>query len=145
MVNINEIRRRRTHCSAPANVHTPVLVIDSDLAFSFWLTKALDCSGYQAFPARNVQDTRILLMEIPMNLGVLILTGAPTDAGPFIAWVRCQHRDLRVICLLEDDEAVEPPFPVDACFRKPIGRMEYDLAEILAVIDCMLASEAVTL
>jgi hypothetical protein len=143
--DINNIRMWTLNCSKLPNVNTPVLVIDGDLGFAFWLTKALDCAGYQAFPAKTAQDASILLSEIPMNLGLLVLTGTPPEADSFLTHLRRQHRDLRVICLLEDDEAGEPPFLVDTHFRKPTGRTEYDLAEILAVIDRMFASEPVTL
>jgi DNA-binding response OmpR family regulator len=126
------------------NVNTPVLVIDNDLEFAFWLARALDCAGYQAFPANTLQDASILLSEIPLNLGLLVLTGTPSEADPFLARLRRQHRDLRVVSLLEDDEADDPAFLVDTHIQKPTGRTQYDLAEILAVIDRMLASEPVT-
>jgi hypothetical protein len=144
-VKNNDIRRWRSNCCTPGNVNTPVLVIDNDLGFAFWLTKALDCAGYEAFPAKSVQDASILLTEIPMKLGLLVLTGTPADAEPFIARVRRQHKDLRIICLLEDEEADTPPFRVDSHFPKPTGRTAQDLTEMLAVMDRMLASEAVTL
>jgi hypothetical protein len=141
---INNIQTWPADCYDLANVNTPVLVIDSDLGFAFWLTKALDCAGYQAFPAKNLEDAATVLNEIPMNLGLLVLTGTPANADPFLARLRRQYRDLRVICLLEDDETVRPSFPVDSHFPKPTGRTGYDLAEILTVIDRMFASEPVT-
>jgi hypothetical protein len=60
--------------------------------------------------------------------------------------VRRQHQDFRIICVLQDDEAGESPFRVDTYFRKPTGRTEQDLSEIVVVIDRMLAvaSEPVT-
>jgi hypothetical protein len=126
-------------------VKIPVLVIDKDLGFAFRLSRALDLAGYQAYPAKTVQDASTLLSEIAMNLGLLVLTGVPDDTEPFLTEVRRRHRDLRVICLLEDEEAGEPSFRVDAHFQKPTGRTEQDLAEIVTVIERMLSSEPVTL
>jgi DNA-binding response OmpR family regulator len=124
-------------------VKTPVLVIDNDLGFAFWLAKALDGVGYQAFPARNLRDAGILLSEIPMNLSLLVLAHPPADGDPFLARLRRQHRDVRILYLAPEDEAEITDFRFDSQFPKPAGRTSQDLSELLVAIEHLLESEPV--
>jgi len=124
-----------------ANVNTAVLLIDNDLSFAFWIGKALDQAGYQAFPARNEADAMVLLSEIPMNPGLLVL-GEGLDGVEDLAvrW-RAQNKNLRIVRLFGDNE--EPASPmrgVDAEFRKPAGRKEEELLELLLAIERSRAS-----
>jgi hypothetical protein len=126
-------------------VKTPVVVIDKDLGFAFWLTKALDSAGYLAYPAKDVQDAGTLLSEIPLVPGLLILAGGPDEADSFIARVRRWYKDVRIISLVDEEAANEPDFRVDLQLPRPTAKTEQDLAELLVVIDRMMASEPVTL
>jgi len=123
-------------------VKSAVLLIDEDLAFGFWLAKALDLAGYEAYPARNVPDAITLLSEMQMEPRVLILGGASAGADALVALCRVRHKDMRVIRLLEGSDA--PGYwawNVDAECRKPARRTKEECAEMLLAIDQILASE----
>lgn len=125
------------------HVNTAVILIDNDLAFAFWLAKALDQAGYEAFPARSVPDAIALLADMPMNPRLLILGGPPAGADALVARWRIRHKDLRVMSLVDDSDLMmyNPFFGVDLECRKPVGRKEEDRAELLLAVDHICASE----
>lgn len=120
-------------------VNTAVLLIDSDLGFSFWLGKALDQAGYKAFPARNEADADVLLAEIPIDLRVLILGDAPAGVEDLAARWRKRCGNLRIVHLLEAGaESGALPRGIDAELSKPSSRDEQELLELLLALDrCM--------
>ena len=118
-----------------ADVNRAILLIDRDLGFSFWLGKALDQAGYQAFPARTVSDAFTLLSDLSLNLCLLILCRSPEGADELVALLRMRNQDLRVVCLSEDGDFDHLPLGApDAFYQKPAGRSENDLAELLRAI-----------
>lgn len=126
-------------------MNTAILLIDSDLRFAFWLGQALDRAGHQAFPARDVADGLTLLSQLRLTPRLLILSGAPTGAQALVD--RCRHRlkDLKVLCLIDDEDPdVDRSVSFDDERRKPAGRQDVDMAELLTAIEQILASDPET-
>jgi hypothetical protein len=123
------------------DVNTAVLLIDKDLSFAFWLGKALDQAGYQAFPARNEPDAVELLSQISMDLGMLIVGEVRVSVEALAARWHERHKNLRIVRLIGPDDEPGPPVPgVDAEYQKPSGKKEEELVELLLAIERAFAS-----
>ena len=121
------------------------LAIDKDLAFAFWVAKILDGAGYEAFPARSMTDALELLADIEMNLQLVILSGAPQDAETALPQFRQRCQGIRVLRLVEENDGREDRLPgVDLEIEKPRNTSENDRAELLLVVERMLASKSIT-
>jgi hypothetical protein len=104
----------------------------------------LDRAGYEAFPARSVGDADALVADGKITLRLLIVGGVPANAATFVTNLRGRYKDLRVLCLVDDlDATVEPVPGVDMEWPRPKGRGNADQAELLLVIERMLALETV--
>ena len=122
-------------------INTSILILDADLGFAFWFARLLERAGYQAFPARSVSDATDLLRHIGTNLQLLILGGAPAGADTLVSTLQGRQKQIRVLHLLDSCASAEQPVcGVELEVSKPQGRGETDQAELLQLIERMLAS-----
>jgi DNA-binding response OmpR family regulator len=77
-----------------------VLLIDSDLAFTFALGRALDQAGYEAVPARNTRDASKLTTEHALSITVLVIDPFLAGAIPFISRLRKHYSGLKSVAAL---------------------------------------------
>ena len=98
-----------------------VLIVDSDLAFVFWLGQALDKAGYQAFPAKSIPDASTLLLEANLHIDLLIVGPSTLGAAAFAAALRRSQGHLKLIGLIGNGEDPAATLPgTDASRRKPL-------------------------
>jgi hypothetical protein len=116
-------------------VNTAVIIIDNDLGFAFWLGRALDRFGYEAFPARSAADALALLSHIPTPPRLLIFGGASSEFQTLIDRCRQREQDLTVLWLTDDDPAAYNQH------HKPARGQDDELAELLLDIEEILACE----
>src|SRR5689334_22613800 len=75
---------------------TTIILVDSDLGFAFWLGRALDGDGYNAFPARSGSSALELLSSIDTVPSLIILGSIePGSADHFVARCRTLNSELR--------------------------------------------------
>ena len=116
------------------NVKTAVLLIDSDLGFVFWLGRALDNAGYEAFPAKSISDALRLMAELHLSMSLVIVNHALPGAAEFIADLRNTQKLVKVMALIEDtDSAVALP-DVDCEVVRPYGVDEEAKAEFVRTV-----------
>jgi len=99
-------------------VDRAILLVDTDLGFLFWLGRALDQAGYEAFPARTIPDAMTLLVELHLTVGLLILNCSLPGAEDFVARMRHSRKNLKVISLVGQEPLLLTP-GVDAICPKP--------------------------
>ena len=97
-----------------------ILLVDSDLGFTFWLGRALDSAGFEALPAKSIPDAMALIDEYHLAVDVLILDPALPGASRLVAFLRRYRQSIKVIAAA-DPEALRSGFPqVDAVRRRSI-------------------------
>jgi len=74
-----------------------ILLVDSDLGFTFWLGQLLDQAGYEAFPAKSVADAIQLLDQLKFQINLLVLNPALEGAGSFAAALRHSQPHIRIV------------------------------------------------
>ena len=109
-----------------------VLVIGPDLEFVFWVCRALDQSGCEAFPARSVEAAAETVSEFHVSPNLVILTAHLPDAANLIASLRQAQENLRVVRLAGLGE--EDGMTVDGVHPRPADRTEKAKAELLKVV-----------
>jgi CheY-like chemotaxis protein len=114
-----------------------ILIVSDDLAFVFWLGRALDDAGYEAWPARNVENAAALLEELSDFPDLLVLDPETPGANRLIERLSPQ-RHLPLIATHSPDAPPTDSGPEDATIPKP--RLPDPLAalEYLMVIRCFL-------
>jgi ActR/RegA family two-component response regulator len=97
-----------------------ILLIDSDLGFIFWLGRALDGAGFEALPAKSIQDAMALIDEYHLAVDVLIVDPALPGAPRLVASLRRRRKCIKVIATTAGIEELRSGFPqVDAVHRRP--------------------------
>lgn len=121
-------------------METAVLLIDSDLGFLFWLGRALDHAGYEAYPARNVADAITLVSQLQLKVGVLILNCLLPGASEFIATQRLARPNLKVIAIAGTGaDQTFCPAEVDAVCCKPAEINEFTKNELVQLVQRVLS------
>jgi len=120
-----------------------VLIVDDDLGFVFWLGRALDESGFAAFPARSIPDAQALLRELKLSLDLLIVNPALPGTAEFIDGLRQSEAGFKVIAVTEDvEQPWDSPLGAIATRPKPRGRDDISKWEWLHLILSVLTREA---
>lgn len=120
-----------------------VLLLDRDLAFTFWLGRALDKAGYEALPARSIPDARKLIAETNLLPDAVIVDQTLRGGPDFLADLREKHPVLKVIGLVKD--ASYPIHPeVDWQYCKPEPVDETAKVELFRQIHGVLAAQALS-
>lgn len=102
------------------NKRRTILLLDSDLGFTFWLGHALDAAGYSAIPAKDVRAASGLICEHRLSIDTLVIDPFLADVFPFVAWLRQSQPGLNVVAAFPDDWGVLPAMSeVTAVIRKP--------------------------
>ena len=65
-----------------------VLILDTEVAFAFWLGQALIQAGYDAFPANSCEDATELLSRLNVGIDLLVLNFRLGGARDFAAALR---------------------------------------------------------
>jgi len=94
-----------------------VLIVDSDLGFTFWLGEVLSRANYQPWPASTVSDAIAVMNRKPaVSPDVLIVDSRLSGASRLIARFRRQHANLKVVALGSSNEKALPG--VDAWHKR---------------------------
>jgi hypothetical protein len=94
------------------------LILDDDLAFTFWLGLALHEADCPSLPARNARSARALLGRIGQPVGLLIFNPALRGAARLLQELRGRNPDLKAIAALP--ASYEGAIPdVEARLHKP--------------------------
>jgi len=136
-----------TDCYAEADqgsVKTAILLIDCELAFVFWLGRALDKAGYEAFPARSIPDAVKLMAELHLSVGLVILNCSLPGAADFIAELRGTQKFVKIIALVEDANLCFMQPGIDCQVCRPKGNDEASKIELCRQIRQVLGSPALS-
>jgi DNA-binding response OmpR family regulator len=112
-------------------VNTAVLVLDQDLGFAFWLGRALDQEGFQAFPARSVSNAVELLSTLHLTVSLVIIKHSLPCAEHFIAKLRSSPPGVKVVMIAAPHERVLDVLGADLVWRQSEIRNESTKAELL--------------
>ncbi len=112
-----------------------VLLVDTDLGFTFWLGRALDNAGFEALPAKSIWDGMALIDEYQLSVDVLVLNPELPGADRLVTFLR-HSRDVKVIAT---NSNVASGFPeVDAVLPRPRDFDDERKAEWLRLIQTLL-------
>lgn len=84
---------------------TNILLVDSDLGFTFWLGQLLDQAGYEAFPAKSVADAIQLLDQLKFQIDLLLLNPAVEGAVRFAAVLRHSRPQIKIVAIHDPELA----------------------------------------
>lgn len=76
-----------------------ILLVDSDLGFTFWLGQLLDQAGYEAFPAKSVADAIQLLDQLKFQIDLLVLNPALEGAASFASVLRQSQPHIKIVAV----------------------------------------------
>jgi hypothetical protein len=131
-------------------VKKAILLVDGDLGFLFWLGRALDHVGYEAFPARDVPDVLDLIAEFHLRVSLLVMNCALSGAESLIRQLReSNNSELRVMCLVEPGEEgawcpVIPPDLVNGECVKPREMTDDARTELVRTVHNILRPRPAT-
>ncbi len=108
----------------------------------FWLGRALDAAGYEAFPAKSVPDAFELITEFHINICLLILNCALDGAEGLVAGLRTADPNIKVMALIATDDCEPLPAFIDAECRKPADMSEASRTALVYAIGQLLARKA---
>ena len=108
-----------------------ILLVDSDLGFTFWLGQLLDQAGYEAFPAKSVADAIQLLDQLKFDIDLLVINPAMEGATSFAAVLR-QSRPFIKIVAVHEPELMDRWAEVDASHPKTHSSDEVTRSEWLS-------------
>ena len=118
-----------------------VLILDTEIAFAFWLGQALIQAGYDAFPARSCEDAIELLNELNVGIDLLVLNFRLGGARDFAAALRRSQSQLKVLVAVGDEEEPGTVFPeADAAKKKPSSAVDCSKIEWLRTIESLLVA-----
>ncbi len=110
-----------------------ILLVDSDLGFTFWLGQLLDQAGYEAFPAKSVADAIQLLDQLRFEIDLLVINPALEGAASFAAVLRQSQPQIKMVAVHEPEVIGRWP-EMDASHPKPSRSDEAARAEWLSLI-----------
>jgi len=111
-VCLSPVRNRREFAA--------LLIVNSDLAFTFWLGQALDRAGYPCVPAKNTRGAGELLAEQRLNVNIVVIDPSTADALPFLSRLRERCPGLKTVAALSTDHDILSDLsPFTAVKRKP--------------------------
>jgi hypothetical protein len=122
-------------------VKTTVLLIDSDLGFVFWLGRALDKAGYEAFPAKSIPGALKLIAELDLSVGLVIVNYSLPGSAEFFVHIRHKQRLAKIVGLVDDADVPIPP-EVDWQCCKPAAIDETSKMELIRQIHGVLEPQA---
>ena len=93
----------------PRSTVINILLVDSDLGFTFWLGQLLDQAGYEAFPAKNVADAIQLLDQLKFQIHLLVLNPALEGAASFAAVLRHSQPHIKIVAVHDPGVRVNWP------------------------------------
>ena len=96
---------------------TNILLVDSDLGFTFWLGQLLDEAGYEAFPAKSVTDAIQLLDQLKFQIDLLIVNPTLEGAVSFASDLRHSHPQIKIVAVHDPEVSGDWP-EVDASRSK---------------------------
>ena len=123
-------------------VNTAVLLLDNDLGFAFWLGRALDQEGFQAFPARSISNAIELLSTLHLSVGLVIIDQSLPCAEHFIAMLRSHPYPVKVVMIAGPHEEVLKAQGADLMWRKAEIRSESARAELVHQVKQLLMNSA---
>jgi hypothetical protein len=82
---------------------TTILLIDSDLVFSFWLGQALDLAGHNALPVRNTSAAYELIQNHRVSVDTVIVNPLVPNAASFLCDLRKIFPSVSVVVALPED------------------------------------------
>ena len=121
-------------------MNSAVLLVDNDLGFVFWLGRALDQAGFEAFPAKSISDCVGLIDTLHLTIGLVVVNFSLAGAGAFVERLRMSQRPIKTIAVLSPDASEEVPPGIDAMRRKPAEVSEEEKAEWIQLIRSVMLS-----
>ena len=125
----------------PHAVNRTVLVIGSDLGFVFWLGRALDQAGYEAFPARSVDAAAETVSDFHLSPALVILTASLPGSNELIQDLKRSQGPLRVLFLAETANGSH--VIADNVYPRPSEMTEESKAELLKAVSAVLVDNPV--
>ena len=113
-----------------------VLVIGPNLGFVFWLGRALDHAGYEAFPARTVDAAAETISDFHLIPELVILTASMPRSNELIADLKRLREDVRVLRLAEPGDGNNLP-------SSPTQMTEEGKAVLLKAVSAVLVDNRV--
>ena len=107
------------------------------------MAKTLDRAGYEAFPARGITQAIALLAEFHLTVGSVILNYSLPGAESFIIGLRQSQNYLKVISLVEHQQALPPG--VDGICCKPSEINERSRWELVQMVQRVIESSSVAM
>ena len=115
----------------------PILIVDRDLGFVFWLGNVLASGGYPVLAAKDIPDAALLLHQLKSEIGMLIVNPDLEKAAGFI--LDLQRRQPNLIVIAIADDAHTPVMSgVHASRSKPVHASENARHEWLEVVGKMV-------
>lgn len=106
-----------------------IFVVDRDLGFVFWLGRALDDAGFNAFPARCAEDAAQLQELLQVTVDLLVVNRETPDISQLVQHLRRANEQLRILKIAENEVEAESPEEgfVHAKPKRPdtLARMEW--------------------
>jgi len=84
-----------------------ILLVDSDLGFTFWLGQLLDQAGYEAFPAKSIADAIQLLDQLKFQIDLLLLNPTLEGATSLASVLRQSQPHIRIVAVHDPDVYVD--------------------------------------
>jgi response regulator RpfG family c-di-GMP phosphodiesterase len=97
-----------------------ILLVDSDLGFTFWLGQLLDQAGYEAFPAKSIADAIQLLDQLKFQIDLLLLNPTLEGAASLASVLRHSQPHIRIVAVHDPDVYLDG-FEMDASHPKTHG------------------------
>jgi len=123
---------------------TTVLIIDSDLAFAFWLGQALDLAGHNALPVRSTRAAYELIRDHRLSVDMVVINPMMPNALSCLADLRFRFPGLTVAVAIP--EAGGELFAVPECevaSKKPLRLTREASLQWVALVQNLMASSYV--
>lgn len=117
-----------------------VLVIGPDLGFVFWLCRALDQAGYDAFPARGAGAAAETVSDFHLSPGLVILTASMLGSYELIAHLK-ELEDVRVLRLAEPGNGNR--VAADKVYPHPAEMTAEARSELLKAVSAVLVDNPI--
>ena len=124
------------------SVNRTVLVVGPDLGFVFWLGRALDQAGYEAFPARSAYAAAETVSDFHLRPSLVILAAPVPGSNELIAGLRQSQRHLCVLYLAESAND-GTHLIADKVYPRPTELTEEAKADLLKIISAVLVDNPV--
>lgn len=97
-----------------------LLLIDSDLGFTFWLAHALERVGYECLPANSAMAAEELIKDYQLSIDIVVMDPLSQDALRFLFSLEDSRPGLKTVAVLPPEAGGAPDLAVfDAVKQRP--------------------------